>query len=698
MGCAWSRLDKSDNKQWAKATNTHPSLARRVSLIEYHLVEHAIRAEMSFAATRINDKFNNQSNEKQSLLFQFLQMQIKKGKMEVDDEAKEIWEKYVEADLTYNSASPVETILKIPRGEYATFKSPEVDLRAAYAIVAEEEKADIQRRLNANPAADIKPSDFREVRISTEEGVTFFRHFDGSISDEPMVFQGFMDPVKMVDPHVVKEEVTGECLVHKTLVNLIRHAKHMGCTRAQLDKMFLLFVQRFMPVHHGPIRDLKGENLFEAILGLASHTTIIQKILDKLAKVTREPTMGVMNPLAHVKNLCMELSRLTTPNMSETALDRKIESIMKTCIPKLISPAAKADLNMWLSSYRTKFNRDATLAERIAHVDELENIEKYRLTEPVTVKDSQMSTQLYFSKLCGGTPVEELQMARDLAETNDEVLGMSYVNGQLCQSEVFMTNAYYGESTPQARQATPWGAGARSLPPLSSSSSEAGVTTGFGNGTTVASVYGAPSNTASNAPSGVPPTSITGQSSGWRSEESSGYQSSGAGTHRGRSTQRNSTWKTNPSVSPASGKERIYLRTNSGNFRSINRSDMMVRRGSKGALVPRGASPSPGRSSATRSPSPAAGYGQYKTPQAALADGRCPRCFIYLKSRYGYRCSETKCRRYGSCAIGASDGSGLCSCKGGYHPKALCSRAGIPGTPSRPTSPGQTFNTKLGGN
>ena len=91
MGCAWSRLDKSDNKQWAKATNTHPSLARRVSLIEYHLVEHAIRAEMSFAATRINDKFNNQSNEKQSLLFQFLQMQIKKGKMEVDDEAKEIW-------------------------------------------------------------------------------------------------------------------------------------------------------------------------------------------------------------------------------------------------------------------------------------------------------------------------------------------------------------------------------------------------------------------------------------------------------------------------------------------------------------------------------------------------------------------------------------------------------------------------------
>ena len=89
--------------------------------------------------------------------------------------------------------------------------------------------------------------------------------------------------------------------------------------------------------------------------------------------------------------------------------------------------------------YRNKFNEDATLEERINHIDELECRDEFKLKESITIKDAHMTSQLYFSKLCGDVSGEDMELEREVSRA-DEVLGMSLTDGHFSEGELYFSN------------------------------------------------------------------------------------------------------------------------------------------------------------------------------------------------------------------------------------------------------------------
>ena len=305
-----------------------------------------------------------------------------------------------------------------------------------------------------------------------------------------------------------------------------------------------------------------------------------------------------------------------------------------------------------------------------------------------------MTSQLYFSKLCGDVSGEDMELEREVSRAN-EVLGMSLTDGHFSEGELYFSNVR-GSAGQPPNYSAPW-----NNPPSSSSGSSWGGSRNGGAvaGNTQAAVHadGGSSGQWSTSSGGAGQSSSAERREGNPSGPTSGQSGSqwSSSGQRGRSPTRQSDRKGTGGVSPVSGRTRLYRRTNSGGFQSLDRASVLD------SLVPRAASPSPA-GAGRRAASPGSSYGQYKTPSEAARAQKCVRCFRYLPHK-STSCSRFVCSRYKSCPIGPPDGSGLCTCRGGFHPKKICSRQGVPplgfsrpGSPAPPAQPtGNKFNEKL---
>ena len=117
-------------------------------------------------------------------------------------------------------------------------------------------------------------------------------------------------------------------------------------------------------------------------------------------------------------------------------------------------------------------------------------------------------------------------------------------------------------------------------------------------------------------------------------------------------------------ISPNSGKKKIFIKDEGGNIRHVSRSEMITYNNKKKSYVPR-------PSSRERTD-----FSKFKTP-GMVPPRFCPRCFRYVPPGGGgqgglKRCSPAKCLRYGSSPLTQTQ----CECRGGFHRKEICGRAG----------------------
>ena len=508
---------------------------------------------------------------------------------------------------------------------------------------------------------------------------------------EPLEFDGIITD-QMVAAEVNKCPLSGNIAIHTTLCNLVDKASAIGATNDHLDKMILIFLRDFLPNSWNSLQRLSGESLFEATLGLCTHHSMLENLQQKLSNITRMPDQNITVALHSIKSLCSVLTTLTIPDITPAKLAEKLESIQKRLIPKLINNALKKHYLQFLTHHRTTLGEEVSLQDRIDFVTKYESFDKevYLPSEPLKVKDGNIPIALYFTRLCGGQGTEDLAMMREEADLYEaEALGldseMEYDGDE--NAELYMTTRSMGGPLVQPLHGVGDRVGVLDRAHRSVSSASGGPTQHnisasvyHGNGTGSAASSAPSSRPQSGEANGVPGPV---QSEGWslvgtsQSTTSSvagteGGSTNVSGQDRGRTADK---WRPGQtSISPGSGKTKYYRRTPSGSYRSLNRSDIYVKRGDKG-FVPRGTS---------RSPS---------YPWKRVGDvpkSRCPRCFRYIGSNIkgrGPACNMKFCARYKDSKLESS--TPLCKCGGGFHAWQICERS------KSGTSPSRGFNQNL---
>ena len=603
-----------------------------------------------------------------------------------DEEKKKVLEelKNDAAVLETNNESAIDLLLKEPRKMFEDFKPPQMTTleavtehqrQVAKRVAKIDEK---ERNIAAARAAGREPDEndityphlgkrniylYQTQAVVKRGDIAYFREIDGAVdSKAPLEYDGELNG-DWLDICVEKNPITQSIEIHTTVVNIIKKASKYGLTRDQLNEAFILFVKEHIPSSYGHIKRLKGEQLFESILSLTTYSTLISNLLKQLSSVTRNKDENASIAVYSIRSVASELLSLTTPNLKESELQAKLNTIAKNVIPKVVtSETARAYFN-YVREQRVWRNRDLTLDQRLAFITRIEADLGFRPAENIVAKDINAPAGLFWMSL------------QESGDTR-EGIAHDYCGGGL--SDIIQSELFYGDSQPVHNTRR---AGAPLQQPLHSWGDQAGINDGRrgGHSSGSSTVGGAgPANVVTEAIVHSGGVKGAGQGAGlgdaevkvnpdqsftnaWNVQVPAGPAN---GTDQGWNTKQNNNLS-RQARSPNSGRKQMFFKDErTGDFQPLSRGQLFTYNQKQGNFQPRPRSKE------------RMDMRKFKTPES-VPDGYCTRCFRRIppssSSFSGQRCSANKCLRYGSAPIPRTQ----CSCAGGFHARASCGRGGV---------------------
>ena len=657
---------------------------------------------MAFANTEFNSLVMTKLNRVMESLASLRLAQTDEETAELDRQLKEARD-----DLKLSNVSAVELLQKAPRAAYDEFREPDFDQLSAeteFMRQKQEKLNEIQEakdRIEKNEAtpADLARTDLNMAQVyayttdcisRTIDNVSYLKNIDGSCDrTKPLRYEAAVDASLLVGC-VKLDPKTNYLSLFESLTKIIHKASRIGLTHEGLDELFIIFVREYLPDSYGSVRRLTGKALFESILGLTNYHSMISDLISRLDNVERRPGQNIEVAVHAVQSLVTELLNLTIPDLSQTELTKKIDSVIKKILPRLLKRETRAQLATYARRVRTDLKTEMTLESKLAFINKIEISEKYQLDSVKRISKSDIPASLFHSKIVDERMVDDIDTEMD-GPLHPEYGGSSVANELLLYGEAQTETRHNTRSSP-APLLPPlhsWG----DTPGLAERRGEPGQAGGYqaqAREINVRAEVHQPATPTVPVVRDVQPPRPP--SPAWRtppraspvpartSQDGSGRRSGG---ERGRSPTRrpfqpNSPYRAN---SPGSSQNKLYRRTDSGNMRSVDRGSLYVYNDKKGFL-PR---------------SPSGPRHNFKTPAEAQRNNRCRRCFRYIGKEVTTEvCTDDRCLRYLRSHITTE----LCEvCQGGFHPPAVCSRRSRTTSPAnrnpRPRSSSPGFNRNL---
>ena len=193
----------------------------------------------------------------------------------------------VNTDLQYNSESAEDLLVKKLREKYNNFVEPQYNKPGAYKEYERQRRQRLEeiyaarQRIENNQATeeDNTRTDLHLAKLIALNNDPFFQvgettyllDIDGSA--QPVQYDGEITAALLVNC-VERDPVSQTLDLHMSLENCIDKAGRLGMSRGQLDKFLRIFVRETeeLKIAYGSIRRLKGQDLFDAIMGLTGLT------------------------------------------------------------------------------------------------------------------------------------------------------------------------------------------------------------------------------------------------------------------------------------------------------------------------------------------------------------------------------------------------------------------------------------------
>ena len=610
--------------------------------------------------------------------------------------------------LNFNTKSAVSILHAEPKRLYDNYRVPEcnqVEATEEFEKARRDKFAEMtgyhQRKTEGKltkedqTRKDIVPAEFYlyQSDATVRVGLVQYKKSVDGVCDQsrPLLYSGEIT-ASLYEAEIIEDPLTGTVSLHSSLCNFLKKAEKIGLDREMFDRMLLLFVKNKLPGSYGSVRRLEGKALFEAVLALSSYNTMVNDLTRRIETIVREVGAGPEPALYEVKSVASEIIRISIPNITESQLQRKLETIINRLIPKLITDKAKVEYMAFLKNLRVSLGVEASLEQRLEFINEIESDPSYSPTEPIRVRKTDIPASLFHSKVfLGVDPEAESGASRpfpeDYYEPREEIM-----------EGIFLTEG--GTST--RSQQRPLG------PPLHPMGDQPGVGDASLRGGRRQFIPGAYSS-ASSSSAGPVTTSVhralihTGPggssvTSGQTGEEkygltdatsaalSTGFRRNGEeppdlNGSRGRDPTKKKIFRP---LSPGSGHRRLYRQGSNGSMRSVSR-DRIFHYDKRKGFTPR---------SFTRSPSRF-----YETLASVPAD-RCAKCYRYVGGETGQSCTPARCLRYLDTPLNKQN----CSvCRGGFHMEQFCSKKNPAFSGSRSQSrnrtgtpsPGRGLNTSF---